>query len=68
MVEVISIQKRTCTCDECGAVLSYTRTDMQLFTHSKDYIGGVERNWVITCPVCNNKVFVKNYDGYSQTY
>jgi DNA-directed RNA polymerase subunit RPC12/RpoP len=47
-------------CKNCGVTLSYVPKDIESRSY-KDYGGGSDTDYYITCPPCGSKVFVKPY-------
>ena len=65
MVRVISTTPhpsvvKEVVCKNCGSLLEYVPKDIQNKT-VKDYGGGSDTYYFITCPPCGEKVYVKPY-------
>lgn len=61
-IEVIgkdeSVKQKT-TCTNCASILLYTNADTEIIK-VKDYTGSVDVYTILTCPVCQNQIYVKS--------
>ena len=65
-IKVISVDPsvyKRCTCKNCGSVLEYTPSDVQVKSVS-DYTGSTEHYKCIECPVCGEQIYLRDNYGY----
>jgi RNase P subunit RPR2 len=63
MVKIIGTDEnhiKRVSCKKCASKLEYVQSEVKSFTHY-DYGGGSDECYYITCPKCDNNVYVKGY-------